>query len=208
MKCQVCGADNPPGAKFCSQCGERLAAGASEEAWLHCARCGRDNPPGSRFCGACGAPLALALPPAAHAELTTAAPAELLRPAPAQPPTPIPSAQPTPSAAELPSFYFVSSSGAPIYFPPRPDRVWVVGREDPVSGIYPDVDLSPYDPERTVSRRHAEIAQTGSAVVLTSLTTTNWTKVNNVKIPANRPVVLRDGDQIEFARCVIMFHLR
>lgn len=208
MKCQVCGVDNAPGAKFCSQCGERLVTDGAEESWLHCAQCGRDNPPGSRFCGECGAPLTLAAPSAPRVELS-ATPVEPTRPMLAAP-EPVLPPSPTPPAptVEPPPFYFVSSSGAPIYFPPRPDKVWVVGREDPVSGIYPDVDLSPYDPERTVSRRHAEVAQTGAAVVLTSLTTTNWTKVNNAKIPVNRPVVLRDGDQIEFARCIVTFHTR
>ncbi|MCS7088198.1 MAG: zinc ribbon domain-containing protein [Thermoflexales bacterium] len=194
MKCPTCGAENLPGAKFCSQCGARLPF-ESAAPMLRCAACGHENPAGSRFCGECGAPLTAPAP-----AYTSAAPAA----SPTPPPQP---AYPPPLAAtpEPPPFHFVSASGAVIRFPPKPSRVWLIGREDPVSGIYPDVDLSPYDPERTVSRRHAELSISGREVVLTSLTTTNWTKVNDERLPPNRSVVLQDGDVIQFARCIVTF---
>ena len=50
MTCPACGHQNPPGMKFCGECGTRLAAG--------CPACGFENPPGMRFCGACGSALA------------------------------------------------------------------------------------------------------------------------------------------------------
>jgi class 3 adenylate cyclase/tetratricopeptide (TPR) repeat protein len=46
MRCSACGADNPPGAKFCNGCGAPLSAA--------CASCGHSNAPGSRFCNECG----------------------------------------------------------------------------------------------------------------------------------------------------------
>src|SRR6186713_568530 len=46
MGCSACGADNPPGAKFCNGCGGPLSAA--------CASCGHRNAPGSRFCNECG----------------------------------------------------------------------------------------------------------------------------------------------------------
>jgi class 3 adenylate cyclase len=46
MECPQCRAGNPPGARFCSGCGGRLAAA--------CPACGHANPPGSRFCNECG----------------------------------------------------------------------------------------------------------------------------------------------------------
>src|SRR5215212_10178775 len=46
MGCSACGADNPPGAKFCNGCGGPLSAA--------CASCGHSNTPGSRFCNECG----------------------------------------------------------------------------------------------------------------------------------------------------------
>jgi len=57
MSCPACGADNPPGSRFCNGCGAPLAA--------VCPACNQTNPPTSRFCNACGRPLAEAGPEAA-----------------------------------------------------------------------------------------------------------------------------------------------
>ena len=46
MICPTCGTENVPGAKFCLECGSRLASG--------CPNCGATNPPGARFCNDCG----------------------------------------------------------------------------------------------------------------------------------------------------------
>jgi class 3 adenylate cyclase/tetratricopeptide (TPR) repeat protein len=46
MRCAGCGAGNPAGKKFCSQCGTSLA--------MRCPKCGGENAPDSRFCGDCG----------------------------------------------------------------------------------------------------------------------------------------------------------
>jgi predicted ATPase/class 3 adenylate cyclase len=56
MSCPSCGAQNPPGQKFCGECGAALAA--------LCSSCGAQNPPGQKFCGECGALLAEAQSPA------------------------------------------------------------------------------------------------------------------------------------------------
>jgi class 3 adenylate cyclase len=49
MKCGRCQAENPPGTRFCGQCGSPLAA--------VCPSCATSNPPDNRFCGQCGTPL-------------------------------------------------------------------------------------------------------------------------------------------------------
>ena len=46
MKCSNCQFDNPPGAKFCNECGSKLAAA--------CPGCSHGNPAGSKFCNECG----------------------------------------------------------------------------------------------------------------------------------------------------------
>jgi class 3 adenylate cyclase/tetratricopeptide (TPR) repeat protein len=58
MLCSKCGVENPPGKKFCGDCGAPLAN--------LCPKCGADSPPGKRFCGECGA--ALGAPAAAAVE--------------------------------------------------------------------------------------------------------------------------------------------
>jgi class 3 adenylate cyclase/tetratricopeptide (TPR) repeat protein len=46
MNCQSCGHDNPERAKFCLECGQKLAAA--------CPQCGTELPAGAKFCLECG----------------------------------------------------------------------------------------------------------------------------------------------------------
>jgi class 3 adenylate cyclase/tetratricopeptide (TPR) repeat protein len=50
MKCPRCQHENPPQAKFCLECGARVA--------LTCTKCRRELPAGAKFCLECGAPVA------------------------------------------------------------------------------------------------------------------------------------------------------
>jgi class 3 adenylate cyclase len=63
VSCSNCGAENLPGARFCSSCGSALAA--------RCPNCGAEVSPEARFCQACGHPLT-AEPPAEERKLATA----------------------------------------------------------------------------------------------------------------------------------------
>src|SRR3989442_1084338 len=50
MKCPRCQYENPPQAKFCLECGARVA--------LTCTKCRSELPVGAKFCLECGAPVA------------------------------------------------------------------------------------------------------------------------------------------------------
>lgn len=52
--CAHCQTPNPPGSKFCSNCGTAL----SPPKTAHCTQCGIAVPPNARFCSGCGAALA------------------------------------------------------------------------------------------------------------------------------------------------------
>src|SRR3954470_8710752 len=54
--CPACAAENRPGRRFCSQCGNALA--------IECPACGTANEPDDNFCGDCGAVLAASGAPA------------------------------------------------------------------------------------------------------------------------------------------------
>jgi class 3 adenylate cyclase/tetratricopeptide (TPR) repeat protein len=56
MTCSACGAENPAGHKFCSECGAALTS--------DCPSCGTPFVPGQKFCGECGASLGEAAPTA------------------------------------------------------------------------------------------------------------------------------------------------
>lgn len=73
-----------------------------------------------------------------------------------------------------------------------------IGRADPVTGILPDIDLTPVDTNRSVSRRHAKIIRTGGDYhVLEEIGTVNGTYVNDQRIPTGVPVTLHNGDLVK-----------
>lgn len=205
--CSTCGAQNLDGMNFCDQCGAQLpapqpagqAAAPVAQAYappaaagITCSNCSHINPLGSGFCEECGTPLA-----AGGGGQAVVAPPPIQQPyQPVIPPPVIPSAAPT-------SLKFILPSGAQVPFPASPSNTWVIGREDPVSGIHPEIDLTPHDPEQTISRRHAQISLQSGQPVLTSLTSTNWTKLNGARIVVNQPQVIKAGDKIEFAKCAV-----
>ncbi len=82
-----------------------------------------------------------------------------------------------------------------------------VGRPDPVTGISPDLDLSPHDTERSLSRRHAKVARSGNEVsVREEIGTANGTFVNGKRLQTGVPVQLADGDEVSFGLVKLTFH--
>jgi CRP-like cAMP-binding protein len=72
-----------------------------------------------------------------------------------------------------------------------------IGRTDPVTGILPDIDLTPVDVDRSVSRRHAKILKReGRFSILEEVGTINGTFVNDERIPTGQPIPLKDGDRV------------
>jgi CRP-like cAMP-binding protein len=73
-----------------------------------------------------------------------------------------------------------------------------IGRADPVTGILPDIDLTPVDTNRSVSRRHAKIIHSGDEYhMLEEVGTVNGTYVNDVRIPTGVPVTMHNGDLVK-----------
>ena len=88
------------------------------------------------------------------------------------------------------------ASGTAFFFSSGDETT--IGRADPVTGILPDVDLTPVDTSRSVSRRHAKIIRTGEEFhVLEEVGTVNGTYVNEQRIPTGVPVTLHNGDQVK-----------
>src|SRR5262249_45455249 len=67
MDCPQCRHANPPGTKFCGECGTRLQS--------LCPACQTANPPTNKFCSECGQRLAGGAAPAAAETLPGPAPA-------------------------------------------------------------------------------------------------------------------------------------
>jgi tRNA A-37 threonylcarbamoyl transferase component Bud32 len=82
----------------------------------------------------------------------------------------------------------------------------LIGRADPVSGVFPDVDLSPYDPGATVSRRHARIWRAEGRYWIEDLESVNGTLVNDRRLlPPRTPRALDNGDRVQIGEVVLVF---
>jgi hypothetical protein len=82
----------------------------------------------------------------------------------------------------------------------------LVGRSDPVTGITPEVDLSPLDSQRSTSRRHAKIYQmAGTYYVMEEIGVMNGTFVNDHRVATGTPVPIQDGDTLKFGLVTLQF---
>jgi CRP-like cAMP-binding protein len=74
-----------------------------------------------------------------------------------------------------------------------------IGRRDPVTGIDPDIDLTPVDGQRSISRRHAKIyRRDGKFYAAEEIGTMNGTFVNGVRLETGVPVEIKAGDELRF----------
>ena len=82
-----------------------------------------------------------------------------------------------------------------------------MGRRDPVTGIHPDIDLTPIDSQRSISRRHATIFRRGEKFyVREEIGTMNGTFVNDERVQTGIPVEFKDGDEVRFGLVKTVFH--
>ena len=93
-----------------------------------------------------------------------------------------------------------SELSAPVYALQKDENL--IGRRDPMSNIFPEVDLSKYDPQTKISRRHAKIWRDGTSFMLEDLGSSNGTTVegasnNPFRLPAHQPYRLSSGDRIK-----------
>ena len=84
----------------------------------------------------------------------------------------------------------------------------LLGRTRADQGHHPDFDMSFYDPEGYVSRRHAHIVRARNGYFIIDLGSSNGTYVNDHLLAPQRPRLLRNGDQITIGEVVIQFLLR
>jgi tRNA A-37 threonylcarbamoyl transferase component Bud32 len=82
----------------------------------------------------------------------------------------------------------------------------LLGRTDPQSNIFPEVDLSRFDPETKVSRRHARIWREGEAFMVEDLGSVNGTVVNEmIRLAPRQPHALDSGDRIRIGETTLHF---
>lgn len=83
-----------------------------------------------------------------------------------------------------------------------------LGRKDPVTGIYPDIDLTPVDSQRSVSRRHARVYRRGSKFFFgEEIGTMNSTFLNGKRLETGVPAEIRVGDELRCGVVALRFEV-
>ena len=88
----------------------------------------------------------------------------------------------------------------------------LVGRRDPMSNIFPEVDLSKYDPQTKISRKHARIWRDGDIYMLEDLGSSNGTMViqsnsDTTRLAPHQSRALNHGDKIQVGDTTLAFVL-
>jgi pSer/pThr/pTyr-binding forkhead associated (FHA) protein len=155
-------------------------AGANQGVYYMSIRCprGHDNPDGSLYCDECG-------------ERLTSTSAAMPRAAVAAPPKPR---------------LVLQADGTTFDLEGKQEIL--LGREDPSSSIFPDIDLTSYGGEEGgVSRMHARIHLREGYYFVEDLNSTNCTYINRQKLAPQTPTPLNDGDELRLGRVALTFHL-
>jgi len=85
-------------------------------------------------------------------------------------------------------------------------EITLIGRNDPVTGHVPDVDLTDGDIKRSVSRRHAKLVfENGNFFLVEEPGTLNGTFVNNKKIQSGVMVPVKSGVVVGFGMIRLKF---
>jgi hypothetical protein len=193
IKCGECGYENMDGLDYCDGCGAKLAAAA----------------PGAS--PAAAAPEAA--PAAAPAESTNAAAAETASaeaPAAEVPKSDAPTGEIKPEAAPESAPSATAAAGAPFKAKlsvvrggrkgqefPLEDGNNLIGRWDPETGSFPEVDLDADDPEAKISRKHALIRIDGGKITIEDIGSLNGTYVNRQpRLSPGSPAEIKSGDEV------------
>jgi pSer/pThr/pTyr-binding forkhead associated (FHA) protein len=169
------------------------AAENCEEENTMTVRCsqGHENPDGSMFCDECGE----RLDQGAQVSAPVAAPVA---------PPPAPASIPAAPAVATPLKLVVEADNAVFDLSGKSEVT--IGREDAVSNIYPDVDLTSHGGEEGgVSRMHAKIYNQGAQYMIEDQNSTNFTFVNKQKLAPKTPAPIKDGDEIRLGRVALLF---
>lgn len=207
--CPQCGHPAEAGAVFCDNCGVDLRTAAPQVSvpapasapapqatggGVVCSSCGFSNVAGASFCENCGTPLGQG---------------QLAQPSVPQPVAP----QPPPFTPVQPSGpvfvtgrLVIQGSNASLSFPAGKAEI-IIGREDPVSSIFPDIDLELHGGQDAgVGRKHARLTSQSGQVYVDDLNSVNGTFINKQKVIPGQPRPVNNGDELRFGKVAANYY--
>jgi len=205
IKCTECGYENMDGLDYCDGCGAKLNAAAGAPT----AGGGASTPapaaapapaPEAVPAEAAAAPAQVAEAPAAEAPpaepaKSEAPTGELNKPAAA--PTPPPSAPAAAAGAVFKAKFTIIRGGRKGQEFALEDGNNLIGRWDPETGSFPEVDLDADDPEAKISRKHALCRIENGKITVEDIGSLNGTYVNRgQRLQPGSPVDIKNGDEI------------
>jgi hypothetical protein len=228
--CPDCGTRQSENARFCESCGAPMS-GVPANAPVHpptlpiptsgvtlvCPSCGAQLEVDSLFCDMCGVRLNAAVPsggasrPPTRLDLPVGMPTDASPPPPPRPAnagaTAVVdnrvSAAPTLPQARL----IIQTTQATLHLPYGKAEI-IVGRDDPVGNLFPDIDLTDCGGDKAgVSRQHARIFFQGAQAFIEDRNSTNHTYVNGEELTPWQPHLLQSGDEIKFGRLAADFFI-
>ncbi len=87
---------------------------------------------------------------------------------------------------------------------PLKGELMIVGRQDPILGIFPEVTLG----DKTVGRRHAYLRNQQGVFTVEDLNALNKTRLNGVILTPHEERTLKDGDVLRFGSVEVRFEMR
>ncbi len=138
---------------------------------MKCKECQAENIDGALFCEECGAKLEAAVEMPAAAE----------------------------TGGGKGCLVLASSDGGRLSIPEKDDVV--IGREDPISEVFPDLDLTNVGgADGGVSRKHAVIHRSGNVITIEDMGSTNGTFINKKRVLPHVPQAIKPGDEVRFGK--------
>ena len=203
--CPNCGAPVIAGAIYCDDCGADLRSAApaglasvmlpAESGPVApgeiCTTCNHINREGAAFCENCGTAL-------------SSSPLPVYQP-PIAPAAPVPSAQLAAPPA-MASRLVIQGSNTSLELPQDKAEI-VLGREDAVSGVFPEINLEPFGAQDAgVSRRHLKIHHSGRSWMVEDLNSINGSFLNRQRLVPGQPTQLKHGDELRVGKLALIFY--
>ncbi|HSR58624.1 MAG TPA: FHA domain-containing protein [Candidatus Binataceae bacterium] len=192
IKCTECGYENMDGLDYCDGCGAKLNPAAASPS------------PAAGAAPAESAPAPAAEAPKPEGAATAEAPpasesptGEIKPEAAAPSAAPAPEAPAAAAAAAFKAKFVVVRGGRKGQEFPLEEGNNLIGRWDPETGSFPEVDLDADDPEAKISRKHALLRIDSGKLTVEDIGSLNGTYVNRQpRLQPGSPVELKNGDEI------------